>query len=238
MRPTIEPRPDSVLRLFTGFFLVMMATGLVGYAFGAPESEDGFDFIAFLVGNSIFQFGVLLIIHLFVRENQLTWRQCFGFDAEGRAGAIQKGVFLGLVYVPVSAVMGFLIAQLLQGLGYQPQAQDVVETFSETQALGERVYFGLVAVLVAPFWEESFFRGLLYPILALLVGKRKAAIATAVLFSLTHGNVLAFIPLAILGWMLVFLYEHTGTLWAPVAAHASFNGLNLVLIMAGLSGAS
>jgi membrane protease YdiL (CAAX protease family) len=47
------------------------------------------------------------------------------------------------------------------------------------------------------------------------------------LFALIHGHVASLPALFLLAAALVLIYEATGTLWAPIAAHALFNGINI-----------
>jgi membrane protease YdiL (CAAX protease family) len=49
---------------------------------------------------------------------------------------------------------------------------------------------------------------------------------TSLVFALTHANVATFLPLTFLAMVLVFLYERTGNLLAPIAAHSLFNAAN------------
>jgi membrane protease YdiL (CAAX protease family) len=39
------------------------------------------------------------------------------------------------------------------------------------------------------------------------------------------------VPLAVLGAMLAWLYERTGTLWAPIALHAANNALAFAFLV-------
>jgi len=50
-----------------------------------------------------------------------------------------------------------------------------------------------------------------------------AMVISGGLFGLYHGNVVQFVYGTILSFLLVLLYERTGTLWAPIAAHIGEN---------------
>ena len=54
---------------------------------------------------------------------------------------------------------------------------------------------------------------------------------TSLLFALVHYNVLTFIPLTFLALVFIGLFERTGNLLAPIAAHAGFNGINFALLI-------
>ena len=81
-------------------------------------------------------------------------------------------------------------------------------------------------VLVPPA-EESFFRGILYPWIKRAGFPRLALWGTALAFAATHSNLMSFIPLAAFALALTLLYERTGNLLAPIAAHAFFNAANM-----------
>ncbi len=88
----------------------------------------------------------------------------------------------------------------------------------------------LVAVL-APVAEEFFFRGLLYRALANSVGVAGGAVVSGLLFGAMHIDSLAserllqVVPLAILGIAFALLYHWSGTLYAPIALHATNNSM-------------
>jgi membrane protease YdiL (CAAX protease family) len=50
------------------------------------------------------------------------------------------------------------------------------------------------------------------------------------LFALIHFNFAIFLPLQLLAVILVWVYERTDNLLAPIAAHATFNAVNFILI--------
>ena len=78
------------------------------------------------------------------------------------------------------------------------------------------------SVLVAPLSEELFFRGYVHGVLRARLGSR-AAYASAAAFAAAHAYVVHFLPLFFIGLLLARLYERTGTLVAPMAAHAVVN---------------
>lgn len=90
----------------------------------------------------------------------------------------------------------------------------------------------VAAVIVAPFCEEIVFRGYLYPAAKRFAGPWVACFFSAVIFASAHGNAGALLPLFIFGCVLVFIYEKTGSIWAPIAVHFCFNGATVLMQMA------
>lgn len=88
----------------------------------------------------------------------------------------------------------------------------------------------LSAVLVAPVAEEVFFRGIVQTLLLNVLRRRWAALALASLvFAAVHFPQPQAIPaLAVLGVLLGFAYERTGSLLPAIAVHSLFNLKTLV----------
>lgn len=87
-----------------------------------------------------------------------------------------------------------------------------------------------LAVGVAPFVEELFFRGYAYPVLKRHMG-RHALWASALVFASVHMYVINFLPVFVIGMLLARLYERTGSLAAAIVAHATANGAVAVLAL-------
>ena len=87
----------------------------------------------------------------------------------------------------------------------------------------------LVTVVLAPVFEELFFRGLFYPALRRRVGARAAVVLNGVIFGALHMQPLFMLSLVLVGIVLAYLYEKTESLAAPMLAHSLYN-LAVVLI--------
>jgi hypothetical protein len=82
--------------------------------------------------------------------------------------------------------------------------------------------FGAVAVTPA-VCEEALFRGWLLGTLRRKLAPVPAILVQAVLFALFHMSPLSIVALAFVGIYLGWLFERTGTLYAPMAAHCLYN---------------
>jgi membrane protease YdiL (CAAX protease family) len=141
---------------------------------------------------------------------------------------------------PGAVLLMWLISGGLQVSGYlkwmeslgAETTQDTVKLLRETtdpQVLGLMAF---AAVIAAPLCEEIVFRGYLYPVLKKFSGIGPAALASSLVFAAAHGNLTALLPLLIFGGLLVLLYEKTGSLWAPIAAHFCFNSATVAVQLA------
>jgi CAAX protease family protein len=78
--------------------------------------------------------------------------------------------------------------------------------------------------------EETLFRGWLLGTLRRKLAPVPAIVLQAVLFSLFHMSPLSIVALAFVGLYLGWLFERTGTIAAPMAAHALYNGAVIALV--------
>lgn len=89
----------------------------------------------------------------------------------------------------------------------------------------------LLITVGAPLAEEALFRGLLFGGWRVRWGFWPAAIGSALLFGLAHGQAALLLPLATVGFGLAALTARSGSLWPSTSAHATFN---LVAIIAAI----
>jgi membrane protease YdiL (CAAX protease family) len=135
-------------------------------------------------------------------------------EGAGRAaavGALAALIFLGALVLVESALAAWVPEQYLRN----PRAEDIARSVDLAGAL--------VLSAASAVGEEVFFRGFLQPRVGLLAG--------AVVFTLAHvtygslSEVAVVLPLAL---VLGSLYRRTGSLFAPIATHFTFNLVNLV----------
>lgn len=112
---------------------------------------------------------------------------------------------------------------IVHDLLVHPEQQEIIGEFPHTGA--GVALFVLVAVVMAPVFEEIVFRGFLFRGFANSWGWIWGAIASAVVFGFAHLQLDLFIPLAVLGFGLAWVYKRTGSLWTSITMHAVFNGI-------------
>ena len=92
--------------------------------------------------------------------------------------------------------------------------------------------FALVVVW-GPLAEEIFFRGFMFPGFRSRMGLGVAAIASSLLFSLSHLDPRVMVPIFLTGLLLAWLYHRTGSIWPPFIAHALQNALAFSVSVVG-----
>lgn len=89
----------------------------------------------------------------------------------------------------------------------------------------------LVIAVGAAFGEELFFRGVLQRSLVDWFKSRHVGVfVAAAIFSAVHTQFLGFVPRFVLGLILGYLYEWSGSILVPMAAHFTHNAFQLVLV--------
>jgi membrane protease YdiL (CAAX protease family) len=220
-RPVDLVGAGFVFLVFTGMFLMSQ---------GAPADKLVLT-PEVLVVNIGFQFmiaGVVVILAMW-RISVNTWL--------GLRWSSWPWVFL---IAPAGVVLMWVVFGGLQVSGYVEWMESLgVETVQDTvrllQESKDPVILGLMAaaaVIVAPLCEEIVFRGYFYPVLKRFSGAWPAAICSAIVFGAAHGQLTALLPLFIFGLLLVFIYERTGSIWAPIAVHLCFNSATVVIQIA------
>ncbi|WP_027724333.1 CPBP family intramembrane glutamic endopeptidase [Tuberibacillus calidus] len=92
----------------------------------------------------------------------------------------------------------------------------------------EFIFDTIVAVLIAPFVEEIFFRGLIMQSWALRWGVKKGIVFSSILFSIMHLSP-EFLDMFIGGIILSILFIKYQSLLISISFHAIYNVINVVL---------
>jgi len=80
-------------------------------------------------------------------------------------------------------------------------------------------------VVLGPISEEVFFRGYVFRRLFSRSGPAAAYLASALLFAVVHWHPVGFPMYAIIGLVFCWVYRKTGSLWAPILGHVTYNAL-------------
>lgn len=89
----------------------------------------------------------------------------------------------------------------------------------------------LTAIVVLPFAEEVFFRGLIYNWLRQRGQIRMAVIVTSIAYAALNLNPIGFLPNILLGVGLALIFERTQSLWGAYFAHSTFNFVSIVIYL-------
>jgi uncharacterized protein len=187
---------------------------------------------------------VLLYLGLMLPPLVILGRQLQGAAASPPAGgwlqwqwrpltrAVAQG-FTGLLMVlPLVAISGWVLDRLVGDPGGSNPLLDLVLQARDPWALAG---FAFTAVVLAPLFEETLFRGVLLPVLGQRWGAIPGLVASALTFATAHLSLGELGPLLVLGLGLGWLRLRTGRLASCVVMHALWNGLTFgnLLLLAG-----
>lgn len=150
-----------------------------------------------------------------------------------RARGAVSGVLAWLMWFPVVYAVFAATQALWESAGWKWVDQAILEDLRTTAAWK----FFLSAVILAPLYEETVFRGMVYPALRRRLPRGTAILLTSVFFAVVHMSPAHMPALFVLSLALTWTYERTGSLAAPIAFHAAFNGWTFLseMLKAGAS---
>jgi len=223
---------ESMLRLGVYLFgCILLGSAATTWLVPSSEVAGGVSLGQVVIGTLSIHVAVFPLVHLFLREQGLTWREAFGFGGPGQVRALLLAAGVAAVVLPAAWMLTGWSGLVLQQLGEEPVAQPIVVAIQNSSTLASQLTRAVVAIALAPVAEEIMFRGILYPFLKQLGHPRLAGWVTALLFGAIHFNQLTFVALVVLGLVLAWLYERTGNLLAPILTHSLFNLANFLWLM-------
>ena len=137
-------------------------------------------------------------------------------------------------------LLGGLVYFALMGLGQVlPIPKHLpIDRFFQTSR--EAAMMTVLSITLAPFMEELFFRGFLYPVLARRFGVPLSILFTGAAFGLLHGAQLKFswavLIIFIVGIVLTAVRAFTKSVAASFLVHVGYNGTLSVLLFVATNG--
>ena len=225
--------------LVAGGFVVISAVGVPLVAFplvgaltaglGSPRREA----VSVVINYGVMALPSLLILWRQVRSlpreraplgGWMQWRVRPLFSA------LRDAVTGWLMVTPVVMLTGWLLVRLVGDPGGSNPLLELVLGSRDPLALG---LLALTAVVLAPLFEETIFRGALLPVLATKLGPLPGVLLSGLLFAMAHISVGELAPLTVLGVGLGLVRLRSGRLWPSVLMHGLWNAvtfLNLLLL--------
>ncbi len=132
---------------------------------------------------------------------------------------------VGLLYL-----CSIIFNLILQTSNFKPQTQDVAK---DVIKMSESSLFLIILgpVILIPLVEELLFRGLLHRSLKVTLAPKSASIIAATLFGLAHMEPDTIPQLIVIGLVLSYVYEKSGSIWVPAALHATNNFITVMILI-------
>jgi membrane protease YdiL (CAAX protease family) len=180
-----------------------------------------------LLANFLLSVFVVLVI--------ATLLQFRGFDVGALAGFFRISFFrtLGtgaILLFFAYPLIGFSEAINQRFFGGGTSKQSIVEFFSGSRTIEQRIIIIVFAVAIAPIVEEFVFRFFIYGVLKRYVGCLLGVILSSLLFAAAHSHFPSFVPLFVLGSCFAIAYEWSGSILVSMTMHSLFNSLTLIAL--------
>lgn len=156
---------------------------------------------------------LLLLVPVFLAQKKSYAREISLFPlAPGAIWPLAAGA------MALAAVVALLLALL-------PISEALMDAYNEAAAGLDKpgLISALSTVIFAPIAEEVIFRGLVYTRLRRAMPAALACVLSSLLFGVLHGQLLWIAYAFVMGVVLTIVFERTGTLWANIIVHITFN---------------
>ncbi len=135
-----------------------------------------------------------------------------------------------LVY---AALAGLALPFVISAIGVLLRTPKVTTQMDELMKTLPLIPLGIVAVVLAPFFEELFFRGFLQPLFTRSFGIIVGVVVTGVLFGGLHAAEYSFVwqyvvAISVVGVALGAMRVWSGSIVSTTLMHACFNGLQVI----------
>jgi len=165
----------------------------------------------------------------------VTLLQFRGLDVGVLAGFLRIRFFRALGTGAMLLFFAYPLIGLSEALnqrffGGSSSKQTIVEFFSGSRTIDERIMIIVFAVAIAPIVEEFVFRFFIYGVLKRYFGWLAGVVLSAGLFAAAHAHFPSFVPLFVLGSCFAIAYEWSGSLLVSMTMHSLFNSLTLAAL--------
>ena len=209
----------------------ILAALLIGFLFltiGASVSQPSIQFSARnLLANFLLTGCVVLVIVTFLQFRGFDVGSLGGFFRLNFIRTLSTGAILLFFAYPL-ILMSDAITQQLFGGG--SSKQNIVEFFSGSRTIQQRMMIIVFAIAIAPIVEEFLFRFFIYGVLRRYFGRLLGVTFSALLFAAAHAHLPSFVPLFVLGSCFAIAYEWSGSILVAMTMHSLFNSLTLTAL--------
>jgi membrane protease YdiL (CAAX protease family) len=180
-----------------------------------------------LLENLLFTVALVLFIAAFLRLRGLDLSSLGGLFRITFLRALSTGTVLILAAYPLISIADAITQRVFGG---GSSKQSIVELFSGSRTIEQRMVIIVFAVAIAPVVEEFLFRFFLYGVLKRYFGRFLGITVNSLLFAAAHAHFPSFAPLFVLGSCFTIAYEWSGSILVSMTMHALFNSLSLTVL--------
>ena len=212
--------PEAILSAVLIVFLLLNI--------GASISHPSIEFSTRnLLGNFLLMVFLVLFIVTFLKLRGLDVVALGGFLKISFFRALSTGAILLFFTYPLILWSDIITQRLFGGSSTK---QSIVEFFSGSRTIDQRIMIIIFAIAIAPVIEELLFRFFLYNVLKRYFGRLLGVVSSALLFAAAHAHFPSFVPLFVLGSCFAIAYEWSGSILVAMTMHSLFNSLTLTAL--------
>jgi hypothetical protein len=163
-----------------------------------------------------------------MRVYRISWED-IGLKTKEPGRDILWGIGGYAAALPLVGIASYL-ANFLNSFIRTPE-NPVVPLFVESHGSWEQVVLFLLAAVAAPFFEETFFRGVLFNSFRARWGFTAGVVLSAFVFGMVHPLPQGLLPIFMLGCVFAILTNFRGSLLSNMVAHGLNNAVSFVLLL-------
>lgn len=153
--------------------------------------------------------------------------EAVGFYRKFNGASIRFGLRGYVTLFPWLLLLLYWIVALANRFHLEIPAEPIQELIFEEHRPWVFAITVMLACVLGPLAEECFFRGVLYPALRQRTSRWVAMLISGGFFGAIHTNLIGFLPIMLLGCLLAYIYERTGSLAGSLLVHIAHNSLLL-----------
>jgi membrane protease YdiL (CAAX protease family) len=154
-----------------------------------------------------------------------------------RESALGRAIGYIVGFMVLIFVINYLYSLVITTFHLNLQTNDQVILARSKQAPITTYATLFAAVFIAPFCEEIFFRGFVFPGLLKSMPVGAAIVLSSLLFAVAHADPGSFVVLLVIGLALAFVRWRTDSIWPGMALHMLNNAIgafSILLVMWGI----
>jgi membrane protease YdiL (CAAX protease family) len=212
--------PEAILAAALVVFLLLNISASISHPSVEISTRN-------LLANLLFTMFVVLFIAAFLQLRGFDLSSLAGFFKIGFIRTLGTGIILLLAAYPLISLASTLTQRFF---GSGSSKQNIVELFSGSQTIEQRIMIIVFAVAIAPVVEEFLFRFFLYGVIKRYLGRFLGITVNALLFAAAHAHFPSFVPLFVLGSCFTIAYEWSGSILVAMTMHSLFNSVTLIAL--------
>lgn len=147
--------------------------------------------------------------------------------------AVRAGLLGYLAAMPFLVTVVALYSWISQQFGHTATSQGLMTLLAGIRSPWLLAYFLFLIIILGPVVEELLFRRIWLPAVARRLGTVPAVLLVSLVFALLHGHADSLAALFLMGIVFSLVYLHTGSLLSAIVTHATFNTVNVSVLLLG-----